>query len=95
MHIFKRPSLVGVGFLTTNKDTQFELVTGDIWPIHPKTGNAASWADLTEFYPGIAIPIRADVAGQSDTRRIRRGSEDTARLSRLTTSISDAVFFEN
>jgi hypothetical protein len=67
----KAPTL-GIGFWTKNKDSKFDFSTGDLWPIHPITGNQGNWDDvlgvsgIKHFYPDVKIPKRIDFNGQWD-----------------------------
>jgi hypothetical protein len=62
---------MGVQVQTKNKDTDFNLPSVAISVIHPKTGNAAPWDEIKQFYPGVTIPGNANVVGQWDERSLK------------------------
>jgi hypothetical protein len=74
---------IGAGLWTRNKDSDFAFSTDDLWPIHPKTRNAAIWDDVPDapggavvgvkqlFPAGVGMPRHADVTGRWDGHSLK------------------------
>lgn len=79
----------GVGFRTTNKDRNFQLVTRDFWAIHPYTGNTATWEEIKPLFPtGFSVSNEVEVTGAWDESHLEMswktdiGTSGTSNLPR-------------